>query len=94
MAAVTMVGSMTPDRTALVFAFICAFKSSHDGNSRTLDELVTGCGIPQTTLVYHLLKLQRQGSILNLGPVQSRCLRALAKPGNTLAEYATCADAR
>ena len=71
---------MTPttDRTALVFAFICDWKSSHDGNSPTLDELVAGCGIPQTTLVYHLLKLQRQGRITLDGvPRQARQIRVV-----------------
>lgn len=47
-----------------VFSFIVKYKKSHDGNSPTIREIGSACGVSSTSVVnYYLNKLEEDGLI-------------------------------
>jgi hypothetical protein len=58
-----------PHRTEQVFKFIVDYKHAHDGNSPTMREIMAGCKISTTSLIFfYLNKLEEQGFIRRFEP--------------------------
>jgi hypothetical protein len=60
-----MMATLPKKRTwMIVYDFVVAYKKSHDGNSPTNREIMAGCGITTTSMVFwYLNKLQEMGMI-------------------------------
>lgn len=53
-----------------VFDFIVAYKGANDGNSPSLREIMTACGIPSTSLMQFILDNLVDDDLIRIGPGQ------------------------
>lgn len=61
-----------------IFRWIVEYKTQHDGNSPTLVELMSACGVSSRSVARYLLqRLQKAGLIRLSGNKQSRSIRVV-----------------
>ena len=53
-----------------VFDFIVSYKRANDGNSPSLREIMTACGIPSTSLMQFILDNLVDDDLIRIGPGQ------------------------
>ncbi len=51
----------------LVYAFLVQYKQEHDGNTPTTHEIAEGCCLSESTVKYHLIRLEVENRICVTG---------------------------
>ncbi len=57
----------SPSTRDFVFQFIVRYKRDHDGLSPAIKDIAEGCALHESTVRYHLMKLQIEDRIRVLG---------------------------